>query len=1117
MIYRIRVAHIASAWAIMALTVVALWHSICCNPLSATETDSNLLVQELRCEHLVDPQGIDETAPRLSWQLAATNEKLRGQSQSGYRILVAKDLATLNTHQGDLWDSGRVVSDRSILIPYRGKRLDSHQECWWKVQVWDQEGKATAWSKPAHWSMGILTEADWQKADWIGLDDASEEGIEIVDVKQSNWLWYPEGNAAHDAPVATRYFRRTLTLPKGRKVKRAICFFAGDDQCVFYVNGAQVGVGLGHPGLVGVNITQNLHLGDNALAAAATNMKADVPNNPGGWIGAVRVEFENGPALVIHSDKSWKCSKTVKEGWQSASWDGSDWGDAMELGQAGILPWGIPWKERWFSENRRLPGRYLRREFETHRGKKIRRVTANVCGLGFFDLHLNGARIGDHLMSPALTGYDKRVMLVTYDVTDRIKEGNNAIGIVLSNGRFFAPRSQVPMPMVTYGYPKALVKLNIDYQDGSKQTLLSDTAWKVTADGPLRASSEFDGEEFDASRAMPGWDSHTFDDSKWLPAQKVAAPLGAIESQMIEGIRVIERLTPTQVVEAKPGIWMVDFGQAFYGVVEMRVQGVAGTTVSMRTSFNVKPDGLLNYVNDRSALNTDKYTLAGGSPETWHARFRGNATRWVQVEGFPGTPTAENFSGLVTHTDHKQVGHFECSNPLINRIFQNAKWGTRLQNRSVPMEPDRDERMPWSGHPAKTSESEGWIFNVARFYSHFLKNYRMHQASDGSLQEILPPYWQFNSKDIIWPSVSTIIPDWYYNFYGDDRPLKDNYEMMKRFVEYHRLTNLKSDNTMDHCVYGDWVDTASIGDNSRNFGATSRPLMGTAYFYHNCRILQRAAKILGNSQDQETYGQLADRVQFGFNQRFFDSKTNQYESGTQCSYVLPLAFDLVPLENRKAVIQNLVDDIQVKHHGHTSVGLIGMQWQMQVLTDIGHPEVAYKIASQTARPSWGYMVEHGATTIWERWDTDTQDGGMNGESQKILSGNFEAWCFQTIGGINYDPNQPGFKHVILRPRIVGDLEWANATHDGPYGKISSQWEIKDGKLQWRISVPPNTTATVYVPTSQPSSVIESGEPIGSSKQGIESLGQAPDAVIYKIGSGSYVFSASISKQPGKPK
>ena len=1033
---------------------------------------------DLRCDYLVNPLGIDNLRPALSWKLVTTDPARRGLRQSAYQVLVAGERSLLDENRGDLWDSRRTESQQSIHVPYDGQPLGARMRCWWKVRVWDERGQASRWSEPAFWSMGLLRKEDWQQAKWIGWDGGdSEKPVDITELKGAKWLWFPEGNAAFDAPIETRYFRRSFPLPVDRKVRRAVGFFAGDDACQLYVNGIPVGESHGHPNLIIAEFTSTLRPGTNVLAAAASNHSANVPNNPGGWIGVVRIEFEEGPPLVIFSDHSWLCAREPGADWQQASVDTAKWVPAMELGPAGMAPWGDPWKGPYYtSDYRRLPARYLRHDFQVGADKVLRRATAYVCGLGFFDLYVNGKLIGDQLMNPALTGYDQRDLYTTFDVTSDVHAGKNAVGIVLSNGRFFAPRARIPVPMNTYGFPKLIAQIHLEYADGTAQTIVSDESWKLTTEGPIRASSEFDGEEYDARREMAGWSAAGFDDALWQPASLVEPPGGQLEAQMIEPIRVIKELKPVQIVQPKPGVWMVDFGQAFYGVVRLRASGPAGTRVSMRTSFNVLSDGTLNYHNDRSARNTDVYELKGDGVESWHPRFRGNATRWAQIEGFPGTPTADSFTGMVTHTDHEPAGTFECSNELLNRIYQNACWGTRLQNRSVPMEPDRDERMPWSGHPAKTSESEGWVFNVARFYEHFLHNYRVHQAEEGSLQEILPPYWTFNSKDIIWPSVVTIIPDWYYNFYGDDRPLRDNYDMMRRFVLYHEKTNLKPDATMDFCVYADWVDASSIGRGKPVQGATSRPLMGTAYFYRNCRIVERAARLLGHTDDQKYFAALADRVRAAFNQRFFDAASGTYESKTQCSYVLPLAFGLVPDEHRQRVVDNLVNEIMVKDKGHTSVGLIGMQWQMQVLTEIGRPDVAYQIATRTDRPSWGYMVSKGATTSWERWDTDTQDGGMNGESQKILSGNFEAWCYQTLGGIDYDPQQPGFKHILLSPRPVGDLRWVRAAHTGMYGKIESDWEIKDDRLHWRVVVPPNTTATVVVPTSQPESVSESGQP-----------------------------------------
>jgi len=1084
----------------LVMVLVGVWSA------SAT-ADCSLNPVELRVEHLVNPLGIDDTQPRLSWKLRAAEDHLRDLNQTAWHVMVAGTEDALLRGEADLWDSGRVESSQSHLVAYAGRALGSRQHCWWKVRVWDSTGNVSAWSDPAFWSMGLLNNDAWHDAAWIGLEEQHDDGVNIADIKTAEWLGYPEGDSSKDAPVATRYFRRDITLPADRRITRAVCLFAGDDVISFYVNGSLIGIGRGHPSLIGVDLTSQLKPGVNQLAAALSNSDADVPANPSGWVGVLRVEFDHGPPLIVASDRQWLAAKSVAEGWQSLPFDGDSWVASMELGQPGIDPWGFPWNDTLHSEHRRLAGRYVRKEFTVAPGRTLKHATATVCGLGFFDLFVNGKLIGDHLMSPALTGYDKRALYATFDITDHVAAGQNAVGVVLSNGRYFAPRSQNPVPMHSYGTPRMVAVLQMEYSDGSADTVVTDTSWTITSKGPLRASNEFDGEEYDARMEMPGWSTAGFDDSAWQHADLVEAPGGTLEAQMVEPIRVTEVLEPVQILEPKPGIWMVDFGQAFYGVVRLRVQGPAGTRVSMRTSFNVLPDGTLNFINDRSARNTDVYTLKGHGMEVWHPRFRGNATRWVQVEGFPGVPTKTSFAGMVTHTDHKPVGTFECSHDLVNRVYLNARWGTRLQNRSVPMEPDRDERMPWSGHPAKTSESEGWAFNVARFYEHFLHNYRVHQAEDGSLQEILPPYWKFNGRDIIWPSVVTVIPDWYYNFYGDDRLLRDNYDMMKRFVLYHEQTNLKPDNTMDHCTYGDWVDTASIGSNSRNFGATSRPLMATAYLYNNCRIVERAARLMGRTDDERSFRELADRIRDGFHARFFDAATNTYESKTQCSAVLPLVFGMVPDEHRQAVIDNLIDDILVTQQGHTSVGLIGMQWQMQVLTDIGRPDAAWSIATRTERPSWGYMIDHGATTSWERWDTDTQDGGMNGESQKILSGNFEAWCYQTLAGINYDPDRPGFRHIILRPRVLNGLSWVRASHDCVYGPITSDWKIEDGRFHWTVSVPPNTTATAWIPASDAAELQESGIEIHDAA-GVSDVRSADGGVVVTLGSGTYRFTAA---------
>jgi alpha-L-rhamnosidase len=1078
----------------VVLAIICL--TFCADAAVGQNPSSPLTIAAMHCEYLTDPIGIDVLLPRLSWELLTSDPKLSDQSQSAYQILAASSSEMLANDQGDLWDSEKVESDQSIQIPYDGKPLESCEQVWWKVRIWDAQGRATAWSKPATWSMGLLNSKAWNGARWIGLDEA-QAGYSLTDFRKASWIWFPEGDPSVDAPVATRYFRRSFNLPVARW-KRAECFLAADDAATLYLNGKKIGEGSGNANLVRIELSaEDFVAGTNVLAMSAANKSAPVPKNPAGVVASLRIEFEDGvPPLIITTDNNWRSTDHILSGWQQNDFDDAAWLTAKAMGQVGALPWGDPYGRTFQPEHRRLPARMLRKEFSIK--KDIKRATATVCGLGFFDLYLNGEKISDHWFDPGLTEYSKRCLYVTFDVTDRLNAGENAIGVILGNGRFFAPRVGVPVPTTTFGYPKLFLNLHLQYDDGSSNDIVSGDGWKITTDGPIRANNEYDGEEYDARREQDGWAQPGFNDTSWQIAQTVHAPGGVLQAQMIEPVRNTEILKPVSITEPKPGIYIVDFGQSFYGVTRLKVRGPAGTRVEMRSSFALRPDGLLKTENDRSALNTDVYILRGtGQDEIWNPRFKGTATRRVQVTSFPGKPTTDNFEGLVLHTDFPSVGIFACSNDLINHIFSNARWGTRMQDRSIPMEPDRDERQGWSGHPAKTSESEGYNFNIAPFYANWLRGVDLEQHPDGSLQEISPGYWTFSSNGSIWPAIVTIIPNWMYDFYADRRVLAANYDTMKRWVEYHVRVNQKADYTLDHHSYDDWVDASRIGVSGvPDSAAATMPMISTAYHYYNCHLLARAAGILGKRDDAVKFNDLADHIKSGFNHRFFNAKSNQYGDGRQFSYVLPLAFGLVPDENRQAVIDRLIDQIMVKDHAHTSVGLLGTQWEMQTLTDIGHPEVAYAIATQTTRPSWGYMIAHGATTIWERWDTDTQDGGMNGESQKILSGNFEAWCYQTLAGINYDPAQPGFKHIILHPRPVGDLKWVRASHHCLYGEICSSWQRDDSHFHWDISIPVNTTATLYVPADGVSSVKSLGE-------GIKFVRMEPGAAVYEAGSGNY--------------
>jgi alpha-L-rhamnosidase len=805
----------------------------------------------------------------------------------------------------------------------------------------------------------------------------------------------------------------------------------------------------------------------------------------------VKVSCNKGAVSAWSKPARWSMGLLKTGDWQGAKWIGIEKQDIAAKKTKG--------------NRTRLPARYLRREFGVT--KEVKRATAYVCGLGFFDLHINGRKVGDHIRDPALSGYTKRAFYVTFDVGEYLAKGKNCIGAILGNGRYFAPRKVSPGGVKSMGFPKLLMHMRVEYQDGSTQDLVSGRDWKVTDGGPIRSNNEFDGEEYDARMEIPKWDLPAFDDSKWKKVELVKPPGGVLEAQMMDPMRIIEVRKPVKITRPKDGMYIVDMGQAYYGSVRLKVSGPAGTRVQMRSAYNVNPDGTLRSRDNRTALSSDVYILKGGGKEVWHPRFRGQGYRYVEVTGFPGEPKADNFDGLVIHTDFDTVGEFACSNPLINRIYSNIRWTQRAYIRSLSMEPDRDERQGWLGTQAKDFESNAFNFHMAGLLTKWLGDIRLDQLADGHIPDVSPTYWKLYHKGIVWPSNIVILPELQHDFYGDRRALKDNYAAMKKWMKFISR-HLKPDSTVDHNRYGDWVDAYSMDKKGREMGHTPRALISTAYFYNNARIMVRVARLLGKSDDQKSFTDLAAGIKQGFNKRFFDPKTNQYGNGTQTSYVLPLAFGMVAPDRRRAVAAKLADDIMVTRKKHLSVGMVGMLYLMQTLTDTGYPEVAYAIAAQKTRPSWGYMVSKGTTTIWERWDTDTKGPGMNSEALLVLAGNLEAWFYQTLAGINHDPQHPGFKHIVLRPCPVGDLTYARASHKSMYGTIVSGWKRKGETFTWNITVPPNTAATVHVPAKAATDVTESGRPAGKSG-GVTFLRMVKGRAVFSVGSGSYEFGSRL--------
>ena len=1047
-------------------------------------------VDNLRCENRINPLGIDAIKPRLSWNMISSEHN---QSQSAYRILVASTPGRLKGNEGDLWDSGKIVSDQSIQLPYAGKPLASSTRCFWKVCLWDQSGNP-AWSKPAFWSMGLLHPSDW-KGQWIGL----EVEIKTNWLSGTDWIWFPEGEPEKSAPPGERFFRRSFTLPENREIRRARILISGDSECRGFVNGHDVGSRKNPRATREGDITFLVKPGTNVIALLGTNSGQEP--KPAAVTALVEIEFDRGAPMIIRTDEKWRSRDREDDGWKQITFDETGWRDAKKLGPVGM----DPWKNVRAPETRRVPARWLRKDFSAE--KKFARATLYASGLGVSEFYLNGKKVGDHVLSPALAEYPKRVFYVTYDVTDQVRRGSNTMGAILGNGRFYSPRSQVFMGMPSAGSPKLLLQLRLEYTDGSISEAVSDGSWTLTTNGPIVANNEYDGEEYDARKELTGWSKPGFDDSKWQSAEILTAPPKAmLSAQMIEPIRVTQSLRAVAITEPKLGVFIFDFGQNMAGWTRLRVSGPASTQITLRHAETLQPDGTLFLTNLRSARATDRYTLQGDGREMWEPRFVYHGFRYVEVTGFPGKPTLESLEGRVVHDDLESAGDFTNSNVLLNRIYQNVVWGTKGNYRSIPTDcPQRDERQGWLGDRSEESKGESFIFNTQAFHEKWLQDIADAQKESGSIPDVAPAFWPFYNDDVTWPSTTVIVPGALHEQFDDVYLVGCHYESASKWANY-MIRNFCTNGIISRDTYGDWCvppEDPGLIHSKDAARQTSKPLLASAYFYHDLRLLERYAKLLGKSVDAEHYGELADQMKTTFNQQFLKRDLGQYDNGSQTACVLPLAFGLVPEDMRKTIFNHLVEKITKETKGHIGTGLIGGQYLMRVLTDNDRPDLAYTIASQKDYPSWGYMVEHGATTIWELWNGNTADPAMNSGNHVMLVGDLVIWLYEDLAGIASDPAQPGFKHIVMKPEPIGDLKFVKASHRSPYGLITSEWHWTRSAFDWKIAVPPNTTATVHIPAKNFASVTESGKPIGT-LQG-SAITMADGRAVLTIGSGNYHF------------
>ncbi|WDF69081.1 family 78 glycoside hydrolase catalytic domain [Sphingobacterium oryzagri] len=814
--------------------------------------------------------------------------------------------------------------------------------------------------------------------------------------------------------------------------------------------------------------------------------------------------YYGGKALQSRQAVFWKVRISTNKGvsaWSSAaSW------------QMGLLYYK-DWTGRWIgfdeyfktdnSATGQVAARYFRKEFTV--AKPIKKAMVYVMGLGLYELYLNGKKVGDQVLAPSPTDYTENIKYNVFDVTALLKQGDQALGVLLGNGRFYAMRQAKPYKVKTFGFPKLQLQLILTYADGRTEWVKTDDSWKGTSEGPITANNEYDGERYDARKEWSGWAKAGFDDSQWLKARYVQEPGGQYEAQLNANMKVMKEISPVSVTKKGNGRYVLDFGQNFAGWVKMRVKGHAGTVVGLRFAESLTDSGELFTTNLRDAKATDEYILKGGEEEEWEPRFTYHGFRYVEVDGFPGEVKTSDFTGRVVYDDMATIGSFSSSNTLLNQIHQNAWWSIASNYKGMPVDcPQRNERQPWLGDRPMSAYGESFLFDNTLLYTKWLEDIRLSQQADGAIPDVAPAFWRYYSDNVSWPGTYLFIAEMLFKQTGDIRILKKHYPYMKKWMDYMRVRYMDAEGIIGKDSYGDWCfPPRTIEDGRGKIADKKYPsaLISAAYYYHLLGLMERFSKLTDNAADSDTFTSTAAQLKIDFNKKFYHA-AGYYGTNSLTDNLLPLYFGLADAQNVDKVAARVVTIVEKENNGHLSTGVVGTQWIMRTLTNIGRADLAYRLATKKTYPSWGYMVENGATSIWELWNGNTAHPKMNSQNHVMMLGDLLIWYYEHLAGIQSGGD--AFQSIVMKPSFVEGLDDVDASYESLQGKISSSWKKNKSLLAWHIGIPPNTKATIYVPTSDVANITEGDKKL-TQVEGVKYLRKEKDELVLEVGSGNYQF------------
>jgi len=766
--------------------------------------------------------------------------------------------------------------------------------------------------------------------------------------------------------------------------------------------------------------------------------------------------------------------------WKVKWWDNggreSAWSQAARF-ETGLLSPG-DWKAVWIGGKNEL-----RKEFVLD--KKIRRARVHISGLGYCELRINGRRVGRNVLDPGWTTYAKRVLYSSYDVTEYLRQGPNVLAVMLGQG-WFKSRA-------------LLLQLNLEGLEGTPMAIVSDGSWKVM-DGPVVADSVYDGETYDARLETRGWDQPGYDDKAWPPASLVQGPAGVLAAQSMPPIQVVDTIVPLKMTNPSPGVFIYDLGQNFSGWARLRVSGPEGTRVRMRFSELLYDDGRINTENLRGARAEDDYILRGEGEEAYEPRFTYHGFRYVEVTGFPGVPSLDSLRGRVAHSSVRQTGNFSCSNPLLNQIQRNIIWGQKSNLHSIPTDCcQRDERMGWMGDAHGTAEEALMNFDMAAFYTNFIRDIRDEQDDLGQITDTVPHIWGSRPADPAWGTAYPLIVWYLYKYMGDVRLVEEQYEGVKKYVEY--LRTREEDGLVAYSYYGDWVSVEM----------TPGALVSAFFYLYDIEVVRDLARVLGREADVQTYSRLADRIRKKFREKYYDAKAGRYGTGTQTADALALFLEIPEEKERGGVFDDMRNNILYQHDTHLTTGIMGTKYIFDVLTRFGSSDLAYELAGQRTYPSWGYMVDNGATTLWELWQNKTGPS-MNSHNHPMF-GSVGAWFYKALAGIEPAEGALGFDKIRVAPQVVRDLRFASGSIRTLRGDVTVAWHREDKRLHLDVVVPVNSEAEITLPTLNLKNIVvqEGGRVIYVEQAfqpgvaGITSLKVVDSNLIINAGSGRYSF------------